>query len=72
MCLSHSLNNEMGLPSACEYDITALICLAILMGVSGKAPYMSNTIRCKTDEEGNAPCLPVPDKGGSGLCRRSG
>ena len=38
MCLSHSLNNEMGLPSACEYDITALICLAILMGVSGKAP----------------------------------
>ena len=62
MCLSHSLNNEMGLPSACEYDITALICLAILMGVSGKAPYMSNTIRCKTDEEGMFPACPFLTK----------
>ena len=62
MCLSHSLNNEMGLPSACEYDITALICMAILMGVSGKAPYMSNTIRCKTDEEGMFPACPFLTK----------
>ena len=70
--LSHSLNNEMGLPSACEADITALICTAILMGVSGKAPYMSNTIRCKTDEEGMFPACPFLTKEGSGLCRRSG
>lgn len=55
MCMSHSLNNECGLPSACEYDITALLCMAILMGVSDKAPYMSNTIRFKTNEDGVFP-----------------
>lgn len=62
MCLTHSLNNEVGLPSACEYDITALICLAIVMGVSGKAPYMSNTIRCKVNEEGLFPACPFLTK----------
>lgn len=55
MCMTHSLNNECGLPSACEYDLTALICMAILMGVSGKAPYMSNTIRCKVEADGSFP-----------------
>lgn len=58
MCLSHSLNNELGLPSACEYDVTALFCMAILLGVSGKAPYMSNTIACQLDEEGLFPACP--------------
>ena len=48
-CLSHSLNNEQGIPSACEYDVTALICMAILAVVSGKAPYMSNTTEFNLD-----------------------
>ena len=42
-CLSHSLNQEIGIPSACEYDLPALVTQAILMGFSGKAPYMGNT-----------------------------
>ena len=41
-CLTHSLNQEIGIPSACEYDIPALVTQAILMGFSGKAPYMGN------------------------------
>ena len=62
MCMAHSLNNEQGLPSACEYDITALICMAILSGVSGKAPYMSNSVPCIVNEEGLAPLLPFLTK----------
>lgn len=58
MCLSHSLNNELGLPSACEYDITALVCMAILAGVSGKAPYMSNSVECRVNGDGLAPAFP--------------
>ena len=57
MCMAHSLNNELGLPSACEYDITALICAAILSGVSGKAPYISNSVPCNINEEGLVPLL---------------
>ncbi len=48
-CLSHSLNQEMGLPSACEYDMPALVAQAILMGFSNAAPYMGNC------ENGNLP-----------------
>lgn len=68
MCLTHSLNNECGLPSACEYDITALLCMAILMGVSDKAPYMSNTIRCKVEADGTFPaCGFIPKEDLAGL-----
>lgn len=48
-CLTHSLNQEFGIPSACEYDLPALVTQAILMGLSGKAPYMGNC------ENGNLP-----------------
>ncbi len=42
-CLTHSLLNELGIPSACEYDIGALVSMQALMNISGKAPYMGNT-----------------------------
>lgn len=42
-CLTHSLLNEQGIPSACEYDINALVSMAVLEGASGKAAYMGNT-----------------------------
>lgn len=44
-CSTHSLLQEDGIPSACEYDISALISLIILMNLSRKAPYMGNTIK---------------------------
>ncbi len=62
MCLSHTLNNERGIPSACEYDITALLCMTILGGVSGKAPYMSNSIEVRLTEEGIDPAFPFISK----------
>ena len=43
-CLTHSLLNEEGIPSSCEYDIPALLSLIVLMNFSGCAPYMGNTI----------------------------
>lgn len=42
-CLCHSLNNELGIPSACEYDVSALIAMQILLNFSGTAAYMGNT-----------------------------
>lgn len=53
-CLIHSLLNEEGIPSACEYDIPALLAMVILMNFSNAAPYMGNT-------------FPVPLKNGKRL-----
>lgn len=41
-CLTHSLLNEQGIPSACEYDIPAVLAMMILGSLAGKAPYMGN------------------------------
>ena len=43
MCLTHSLNMENGIPSACEYDTDAVLSQQALIAVSGKRPYMGNT-----------------------------
>ena len=53
-CLCHSLNNEQGIPSACEYDIGAVVVMAILSNLSGSAPYMGNTNPIMYDEKGEA------------------
>lgn len=42
-CLGHSLNNEAGIPSACEGDMNALHAMVVMMCLSRKAPYQSNT-----------------------------
>lgn len=43
LCLTHSLNMEAGIPSACEYDTAAVLSQQALIAVSGKRPYMGNT-----------------------------
>ena len=43
MCLTHSLNNERGICSACEFDIPCLISMIMLASLSQSAPYMGNT-----------------------------
>ncbi|MGN1001146.1 MAG: fucose isomerase [Oscillospiraceae bacterium] len=43
-CLTHSLLNEQGIPSACEYDIDALLSMLILETLSNKEAYMGNTL----------------------------
>lgn len=43
MCLNHSLNNEQGICSACEYDVPALVSMIMLSSLSDSAPYMGNT-----------------------------
>ena len=42
-CLTHSLNQEQGIPSACEYDVDAVLSQQALIAVSGKRTYMGNT-----------------------------
>ena len=42
-CLTHSLLNELGIPSACEYDISALVSMQVLINFSGGSAYMGNT-----------------------------
>ncbi len=43
-CLTHSLNLERGVGSACEYDVTTVLCMILEMALSGKAAYMGNTL----------------------------
>lgn len=42
-CLTHSLNNENGIPSACEMDAIAALSEQLLISVSGCASYMGET-----------------------------
>lgn len=45
-CFNHTLLNEMGIPSACEYDLVGLYSIAALAALTNKAPYMANTQPC--------------------------
>ncbi len=51
MCLNHSLNNEEGICSACEYDVSALVSMQLLSALSRTAPYMGNTMIIKYDAD---------------------
>lgn len=42
-CLTHSLLGEMGIPSACEYDIPACLSIALLSCFADAPAYMGNT-----------------------------
>ncbi len=42
-CLTHSLLNEQGIPSACEFDTDSALSMQTLIAVSGQSPYMGNT-----------------------------
>lgn len=42
-CLTHTLNNEIGIPSACEMDTIAALSKQLLMSASGCATYMGET-----------------------------
>lgn len=42
-CLTHSLLGEMGVPSACEYDIPACLSIALLSCFADAPAYMGNT-----------------------------
>lgn len=42
-CLTHSLLNEQGIPSACEYDVDGVLTMLVLSTISNRAPFMGNT-----------------------------
>lgn len=42
-CMTHSLNNENGIPSSCEMDINSVLGMAIMESLSDKAVYMGNS-----------------------------
>lgn len=42
-CLTHSLDNESGIPSCCEYDIAAVLSKSVLQTLANKPSYMGNT-----------------------------
>lgn len=41
-CITHSLNNEHGIPSSCEMDINSVLAMAVMESLSGQAVYMGN------------------------------
>lgn len=51
-CLTHSLNMEQGIPSACEYDVSAVLSQQALIAVSDHFPYMGNTCPVAFTPEG--------------------
>lgn len=51
LCLNHTLNNECGVCSACEQDVSALLSMVALSAVSQSAPYMGNTVPVKLDAD---------------------
>ncbi len=50
-CLTHSLNLEQGLPSCCEYDVASAVTMLAEIAISGKAPYMGNTLPLVFDDQ---------------------
>lgn len=51
-CLTHSLNLEQGIPSCCEYDVCGVLSMQAIIAVSGKRPYVGNTIPVIFNEDG--------------------
>lgn len=51
LCLNHTLNNESGVCSACEQDVSALLSMVALSAVSQRPPYMGNTVPVKLDAD---------------------
>lgn len=56
-CLNHSLNNENGIPSACEYDIGAVFSKVLLQNIARRPSYMGN---CFTSPIRNGVRAPLP------------
>ena len=54
-CFNHSLNNEAGIPSACEYDVPGLMAMMILSNLSFSAPYLGNCVCVTLKEDGETP-----------------
>ena len=57
MCLNHSINNEEGIPSACEYDLGAVISKIMLQAIGRRPSYMGN---CFTSPIRNGVRAPLP------------
>ena len=53
MRLTHSLNNERGICSACEYDVPCLLSMVMLSTLSDTAPYLGNTAFATLIEDGS-------------------
>ena len=69
LCLNHSLNNECGICSACEYDISALVSMVLLSSLSFSAPYMGNTSLGKMNEDDLLTASPLLKKNKDGFAR---
>ncbi len=44
LCLNHSLNNENGIISSCEYDMCSILSMVVLATIARSAPYLGNSI----------------------------
>ena len=51
-CLNHSLLNEEGIPSACEYDIPGVLAMMLLNNLARGAAYLGNTTPVTLSKEG--------------------
>ncbi|MCD8099669.1 MAG: fucose isomerase [Oscillospiraceae bacterium] len=54
-CLNHSLLNEQGIPSACEFDANSAVSMQALIAISGQSPYHGNTSPLPREKNGFMP-----------------
>lgn len=63
-CFTHSLLNEEGIPSACEYDIPGLFSMLVLSNFSMSAPYLGNCVSVTLKNDNKTPLFKmVPPNG---------
>ena len=64
-CMCHQLNHELGIPSACKFDIAAAVTMMAEICLSGEVPYMANTlpiIKSANGEEQWITQIPAEDR----------
>jgi len=49
-CLSLSHLNDLGVPAGCEGDITSIIGIMLVQALTGRIPWMANTIKVNTNK----------------------
>ncbi|MGI6071891.1 MAG: hypothetical protein ACOX75_02590 [Lachnospiraceae bacterium] len=61
-CLCHQLNHELGIPSACKYDIAAALTMMAQICLSGQVPYMANTLPIIKGKQGEQWISQIPEE----------
>lgn len=70
-CLNHQLNHELGIPSACKFDIAASLTMMAEICLSAQVPYMANTLPIIRSRNGQEQWISqIPQEDQDAICDR--